>query len=84
MVHCTALILHHVLANASALFYYDYFLTIADEIRLFWQHPRSLATALYLIIRYTSFISNSTSLVFNAPNYFYPKVIPAAKGCVEF
>ena len=69
--------------KSSALFYYEYILTIPDEVRLFWQHPRSLATVLYLLIRYASLVTNTARLVFSAPEYLYPKVRLTATGCVE-
>ncbi|KAI0661817.1 hypothetical protein C8Q70DRAFT_679870 [Cubamyces menziesii] len=66
---------------SATLFYYEYILTIPDEVRLFWQHPRSLATVLYLLIRYASLVTNTARLVFSAPEYLYPKVRLTATGC---
>ena len=43
--------------------YYDYFLTLEDEIRLVWNTPFSAATVLYLIVRYGVLIDMALGMV---------------------
>ena len=49
--------------------YYDYLLTFGDEISLVWNAPFSVATALYLFIRYGALIDTTLGLILNVrPN----------------
>ncbi|KAI0331820.1 hypothetical protein GY45DRAFT_546379 [Cubamyces sp. BRFM 1775] len=68
-------------ATSAALFFYDFLLTIPDEVRLFWQSPRSLGSVLYLLIRYCALITNVACLVHNLPDSVYPEVMLTGAGC---
>ncbi|KAF8589391.1 hypothetical protein K439DRAFT_1628831 [Ramaria rubella] len=46
-----------------AMFVYDYYLTIPDEVQLIWQRPFRLSTALYFMIRFLPF----PQIIFNFP-----------------
>ncbi|KAI0071035.1 hypothetical protein K474DRAFT_1607570, partial [Panus rudis PR-1116 ss-1] len=41
-----------------AILYYDWLLTLCDEVRLYWQHPFSLTSFFYYLNRYTSLIAH--------------------------
>ena len=47
------------------MFYYDYLLTIPDEVRLVWGRPFNLATAIFLYLRYAILIQASLDVVNN-------------------
>ena len=69
MCMCVLPSLRASLPNTDAFFYpegalyYDYFLTLEDEIRLVWNTPFSAATVLYLIIRYGVLIDMALGMV---------------------
>ena len=53
----------------SGVLYYDYLLTFADEIRVVWRAPLSIAGALYVIIRYGAIVDMTLESVINVrPN----------------
>ena len=49
----------------SGVLYYDYLLTFADEIRVVWRAPLSIAGALYVIIRYGAIVDMTLESVIN-------------------
>ncbi|TFK84171.1 hypothetical protein K466DRAFT_602229 [Polyporus arcularius HHB13444] len=53
------------LVAAACLLYYDYFLTFADEVRVVWKAPWSLATVLFLLIRYGFIVDVTLVLLYN-------------------
>ncbi|RPD59524.1 hypothetical protein L227DRAFT_575963 [Lentinus tigrinus ALCF2SS1-6] len=56
----------NLLIFASAcVFYYDYLLTIPDEVRLVWGRRFNLATAIFLYLRYAILIQASLDVVSN-------------------
>ncbi|KAL4257492.1 hypothetical protein AB1N83_010176 [Pleurotus pulmonarius] len=48
-------------ASAVALFIYDYFTTLGDEVTFVWRRPKGMGTVLYLSTRYPAFIDLSLS-----------------------
>lgn len=51
----------------TAIFFYDYLLTFADEVHLLWRRRFSLVTVLFLLCRYTVFLDGLSRFV----NYVY-------------
>ncbi|KAI0760961.1 hypothetical protein BD413DRAFT_251591 [Trametes elegans] len=49
--------------RSACLLYYDYTLTLSDEHRILWRGRRSLATALYVAIRYGAILLISLTLL---------------------
>ncbi|KAF8694521.1 hypothetical protein AX14_002041 [Amanita brunnescens Koide BX004] len=47
---------YHIRTGALSLILYDYFLTLDDEIELFWARPWTIATYLFLWTRYCGMI----------------------------
>ncbi|KAH8999111.1 hypothetical protein EDB92DRAFT_1832493 [Lactarius akahatsu] len=57
----------HILSfTPYSIIYYDYFLTLSDEVELFWLHPDkfNLFSYLFLLNRYVSFFGNLQILIF--------------------
>lgn len=48
------------------MLYYEYFITLADEIRLIWQRRWSLATILFFLIRYGFLVDVTLIVLFSA------------------
>ncbi|KAI0671377.1 hypothetical protein C8Q78DRAFT_1078207 [Trametes maxima] len=53
----------------AALLYYDYLLTVSDEVRLVWKSRINLAGVLYLAIRYASIADATLVIIASAPQY---------------
>ena len=62
-----ALVLLAEQTHSVAVFYYDYLLTLADEIRLVWQRPFRMASFLYIIIRYGTILTTVLNIVTQIP-----------------
>ncbi|KAH9062700.1 hypothetical protein EDB87DRAFT_251749 [Lactarius vividus] len=63
----TQFMVTHILSfTPYAIIYYDYFLTLSDEVELFWLHPDkfNLFSYLFLFNRYVSFFGNLQILIF--------------------
>ncbi|KAI9448033.1 hypothetical protein H4582DRAFT_1898111 [Lactarius indigo] len=57
----------HILSfTPYSIIYYDYFLTLSDEVKLFWLHPDkfNLFSYLFLLNRYVSLFGNLQILIF--------------------
>lgn len=50
----------------AALLYYDYVLTLPDEVRLAWRRPR-LATVLFLLVRYLALVNMALAVIIQTP-----------------
>ncbi|KAI0760955.1 hypothetical protein BD413DRAFT_251444 [Trametes elegans] len=48
----------------SALLWYEYSLTVADEVRYVWRRSYNLSTLLYLLIRYTALLDSLLGVVY--------------------
>jgi len=48
----------------AALFLYDYFLTLDQEISLVWRRPRSIHNILFVLTRYLPFIDTITFVIY--------------------
>lgn len=61
----TQLLATHAVTNIenSVLLYYDYLLTLADEVRLFWGSKSGIASVLFFINRYFALAGNVPILV---------------------
>ncbi|KAH9035253.1 hypothetical protein EDB84DRAFT_1485522 [Lactarius hengduanensis] len=63
----TQFMVTHILTfTPYSIIYYDYFLTLSDEVELFWLHPDkfNLFSYLFLFNRYVSFFGNLQILIF--------------------
>ncbi len=49
-----------------ALLYYDFALTLPDEVRLAWRKPR-LASVLFLLVRYLALVNMALAVVIQTP-----------------
>ncbi|KAL1940215.1 hypothetical protein VTO73DRAFT_9167 [Trametes versicolor] len=52
-----------ILTSMACILYYDYFLTLKNEIALVWHSPRSLSKIFFLVIRY-GFLLDTTLVLF--------------------
>ncbi|KAI0351730.1 hypothetical protein OH77DRAFT_1523854 [Trametes cingulata] len=59
------------LVGGAALLYYDYLLTLSDEVRLAWLRPRSLASVLFLVIRYMALLNMAVAMTIQLPDIHY-------------
>ncbi|RDX57141.1 hypothetical protein OH76DRAFT_18252 [Lentinus brumalis] len=50
---------------STCVFYYDYFLTVADEVRLVWGRPFNLAGAIFVYLRYAILLQASLDVISN-------------------
>ncbi|KAI9463205.1 hypothetical protein BJY52DRAFT_69315 [Lactarius psammicola] len=63
----TQFMVTHILSFIPySIFYYDYFLTLSDEVELFWLRPNkfNLFSSFFLLNRYVSLFGNLQILIF--------------------
>lgn len=63
--------------GTTALLYYDFLLTLPDEIRLVWQAPIRLATVLYLLVRYISLANMGLAVIIQTPETPVARLVTA-------
>ncbi|KAI0671374.1 hypothetical protein C8Q78DRAFT_1078204 [Trametes maxima] len=65
---------------SAALLYYDYFLTLSDEVHLMWGKSHNLSTIVYFVVRYGALLTMTIALVFltPGPRLTQPSVLTSA------
>ncbi len=63
--------------GAAALLYYDFLLTLPDEVRLVWQAPTRLATVLFLLMRYLSLANMALAVIIQTPEIPIARLVTA-------
>ncbi|KAL1940233.1 hypothetical protein VTO73DRAFT_9185 [Trametes versicolor] len=72
-----------ILLSSAALLYYDFLLTLPDEIRLAWQAPIRLATVLYLLVRYISLANMGLAVIIQTPESPVARLVTADVNCIS-
>ncbi|EIW57205.1 uncharacterized protein TRAVEDRAFT_48252 [Trametes versicolor FP-101664 SS1] len=69
-----------VLLSSAALLYYDFILTLPDEVRLAWRRPR-LATVLFLLVRYLALANMALAVIIQTPENPVARLIISDTDC---